>query len=226
MYASCKKFLPCYPLNRDASIAKQGRSRYSYKAGYTELAPCWAHKTLPVKLGSNYPRRMGEANNHGLQDRIPAEAIPKPQASSNYIYKKRRGMHAGRDPEHARQAGYLTITRQPPGLLLPNVSGAKEVRQAKTCNKLNLSVKTEHFKMEGIHMLKDLLKVGDWMAKINLKDAYFMSSGGQRIPSVPMEGQNIPVQLPAIRSVISSVGLYQDHTSSGGNPAGVGTMCN
>lgn len=28
--------------------------------------------------------------------------------------------------------------------------------------------------MEGIHMLKDLLKAGGWMAKIDLKDAYFM----------------------------------------------------
>ena len=40
--------------------------------------------------------------------------------------------------------------------------------------RLNQSVKTEHFKMEGIHMLKDLLRAGDWMAKIDLKDAYFM----------------------------------------------------
>jgi len=31
-----------------------------------------------------------------------------------------------------------------------------------------------HFKMEGIHMLKDILKPGDWMTKVDLKDAYFM----------------------------------------------------
>ena len=40
--------------------------------------------------------------------------------------------------------------------------------------KLNSFVQTEHFKMEGIHMLKDLLKPGDWMTKVDLKDAYFM----------------------------------------------------
>ena len=33
---------------------------------------------------------------------------------------------------------------------------------------LNQSVKTEHFKMEGIHMLKDLLKARDWMVKVDL----------------------------------------------------------
>ena len=36
---------------------------------------------------------------------------------------------------------------------------------------LNQFVKYEHFKMEGIHMLTDLLKPNDFMAKIDLKDA-------------------------------------------------------
>ena len=31
----------------------------------------------------------------------------------------------------------------------------------------------EHFKMEGIHLLKDMLQEGDWMVKLDLKDAYF-----------------------------------------------------
>ena len=52
----------------------------------------------------------------------------------------------------------------------------KDGRQRPVINlkRLNQSVKTEHFKMEGIHMLKDLLRAGDLMAKIDLKDAYFM----------------------------------------------------
>ena len=52
----------------------------------------------------------------------------------------------------------------------------KDSRQRPVINlkKLNQSVKTEHFKMEGIHMLKDLPRAGDWMAKIDLKDAYVM----------------------------------------------------
>ena len=39
---------------------------------------------------------------------------------------------------------------------------------------LNNFVSTEHFKMEGIHVLRDLPKVGDWMAKVDHKDGYFM----------------------------------------------------
>ena len=46
---------------------------------------------------------------------------------------------------------------------------------------LNSFVETVHFKMEGIHMLKDILRPGDWMTKVDLKDAYFM------IPMAPSQ---------------------------------------
>ena len=38
---------------------------------------------------------------------------------------------------------------------------------------LNKYVQYHHFKMEGIHMLKDMINPKDWLAKIDLKDAYF-----------------------------------------------------
>ena len=39
---------------------------------------------------------------------------------------------------------------------------------------LNEYIVRHHFKMEGIHTLKDLMKFGDWMTKVDLKDAYFI----------------------------------------------------
>ena len=39
--------------------------------------------------------------------------------------------------------------------------------------KVNEFIPHHHFKMEGIHMLKDLLRQRDMMANIDLKDAYF-----------------------------------------------------
>ena len=39
---------------------------------------------------------------------------------------------------------------------------------------LNRFFVEEHFKMEGFHMVKDLVQPGDWLAKIDLKDAYFL----------------------------------------------------
>ena len=39
---------------------------------------------------------------------------------------------------------------------------------------LNKFIVKEHFKMEGFRMVKDIIKPGDWLAKIDLKDAYFL----------------------------------------------------
>ena len=39
---------------------------------------------------------------------------------------------------------------------------------------LNTFLQYDHFKMEGIHLLCDLLQPHDWLGKIDLKDAYFM----------------------------------------------------
>lgn len=38
---------------------------------------------------------------------------------------------------------------------------------------LNKFMTKNHFKMEGFHILKDVLQRGDWMSSIDLKDAYF-----------------------------------------------------
>jgi hypothetical protein len=105
------------------------------------------------------------------------EALATQEASSAGLHGEGRGMHAGRDPEHATETGHPPGGRELKELLFPNVSCPKEGQQAEACDKpkkLNKPVNTEHFKMEGIHMLKDLLRTGDWMAKIDLKDAYVM----------------------------------------------------
>lgn len=38
---------------------------------------------------------------------------------------------------------------------------------------LNKFMSKNHFKMEGFHILKDVLQRGDWMSSVDLKDAYF-----------------------------------------------------
>ncbi len=50
--------------------------------------------------------------------------------------------------------------------------GGGEQRPVVNLKPLNRDIPYEHFKMEGIHMLKDLLKKGDYLVKIDLKDAY------------------------------------------------------
>ena len=55
--------------------------------------------------------------------------------------------------------------------LVPKKDGGQ--RPVVNLKNLNSFVKEEHFKMEGIHTLKDLLMPEDWMCKVDLKDAYF-----------------------------------------------------
>ena len=55
--------------------------------------------------------------------------------------------------------------------LVPNNDeGQKPVVNMKA---LKQFVLMPHFKMEGIHTIKNLLRRGDWLAKVDLKDAYF-----------------------------------------------------
>ena len=37
---------------------------------------------------------------------------------------------------------------------------------------LNYHLKTEHFKMEGMHIVRDLFQTQDWMTRLDLKDVY------------------------------------------------------
>ena len=59
------------------------------------------------------------------------------------------------------------------GLLFKHLSGPQERRGSKTCDQSQSPQQLEHFKMEGLHTLKDLLCQGDWLTKVILKDAYF-----------------------------------------------------
>ena len=55
--------------------------------------------------------------------------------------------------------------------LVPKKDGSQ--RPVINLRQLNQFVIWEHFKMENIHLVEHLIQEGDWMVKIDLKDAYF-----------------------------------------------------
>lgn len=55
--------------------------------------------------------------------------------------------------------------------LVPKKDG--NMRPVINLKTLNQYVLTDHFKMEGLHTVRDLLRHRDWLTKIDLKDAYF-----------------------------------------------------
>ena len=68
--------------------------------------------------------------------------------------------------QHCPQEGFHSTL-----FLVPKKEGGQ--RPVINLKALNCFIKTHHFKMEGIHTLKDLLQPGDWLTKVDLKDAYF-----------------------------------------------------
>ena len=57
-------------------------------------------------------------------------------------------------------------------LLVPTKDGG--MRPVANLKGLNESIVPHHTKMEGLHTLRELLKSGDWLAKVNLKILCFM----------------------------------------------------
>jgi len=77
---------------------------------------------------------------------------------------------------------------------------------------LNRFMKRLHFKMEGVHLLKDLLQKGDWMVTIDLKDAYLSVPVAQEHRSflwfiVGMPA--IPISVSSIRALHSPSSIYE-----------------
>ena len=58
-----------------------------------------------------------------------------------------------------------------PFLVPKKDGGMRPVMNLKCLNKF---VGPQHFKMDRLHTLKDLLRKNDWMTKLGLKDAFFM----------------------------------------------------
>ena len=56
--------------------------------------------------------------------------------------------------------------------MVPKKDGDK--RPVINLKSLNKYMKSEQFKMEGLHIVKALLQKSNWMAKVDLKDAFFM----------------------------------------------------
>ena len=96
--------------------------------------------------------------------------------------------------------GAITEVHNPRGgfysnlLLVPKKDGRH--RPVINLKPLNSLVHTEHLKMEGIHTLRDLVNPEDWMAKVDLKDAYFAIPIHQshQIPEVQVSTQMLSVQ--------------------------------
>ncbi|CAC5372561.1 unnamed protein product [Mytilus coruscus] len=99
--------------------------------------------------------------------------------------------------------------------LVPKKDGGQ--RPVLNLKQLNQHVMYQHFKMEGLFMIKDLLKVGDFMLKIDLKEAYSVfahQSKPQKISEVQMGRNLVRVHSPTLRVSRGSKVVHQNNETS------------
>jgi len=80
---------------------------------------------------------------------------------------------------------------------------------------INQFIHTEHFKMGGIYTVRDLLRPGDWLAKVDLKKCIFCNTNlhtTQKLPNTLVSGEDIPFHV----STIHPVDLYKDTETCSG----------
>ena len=154
-------------------VEMHGNSTHTYRASKAKPSTSRKDKALPNQFGKTNPRSLGTRGCTGLQGAIHPTVLPKAASKALKTLRGRGESLAGGDPEHDSHRRHHTQRAWFPVHDLPGIKdgGQRPVMNPKSLNRF---VHTEHLKMEGIHVLRDLLRAGDWMTKVDQMDAYFM----------------------------------------------------
>ena len=144
-------------------------------SSHSKHSVCRQNHSIPLELESNDQGPLGPSNSVGglpyTSHSIPPPANPSIQPP---FFRKgtdlaERGLLTKQAVQKisASQRGFYSSM-----FMVPKKDGGQ--RPVINLKTLNRYVKLEHFKMEGLHTVKAILQKGDWMTKIDLKDAFFM----------------------------------------------------
>ena len=140
--------------------------RYVPKSFTNNLCPStssWTPKIFSEQLASYYGQPLGVGDYYGLQNRVSTGA----QQEAVQAEIDKMALQGAIHPVSPNtEGGFIS------SIFLVNKKDGGH-RPVISLKNLNSFVNFQHFKMEGIHMLRDLLKKGDFMVKQDLKDAYF-----------------------------------------------------
>ena len=90
---------------------------------------------------------------------------------------------------------------------------------------LNTFVRTEHFKMEGLHILPDLIQAqDDRNGSEGCLPSGFNPQGTPAPPAVSMEWEDILVPVSAIWVNLSTTGFFEGDEAGSGNPEAHGHL--
>ena len=135
----------------------------------------WASCILPTKLGGVNSRPMGTADCGWLPPGVDRGPNTGHSASANEMFTREQEPYRLRASGALVQRGSCRDTSPPENFMSQIFLVEKKdrgLRPVINLKDLNQFVKAEHFKMEGLHLLPDLLQSQDWIVKMDLKDVY------------------------------------------------------
>ena len=117
--------------------------------------------------------------------------------------------------------GAIEVCSHTPGEFISNIftvpkKGSRN-RPVIDMTVLNKFVEYIPFRMEDISLLKSVLRQGDFMTKLDLRDAYLTVPVNKKIdnlPSLHLEGCTLPIHLPPFRSLFLRQNFHQGHETS------------
>ena len=159
-------------------IRKRGVHVLSERGQSLLIADCCQTSCFPRKLEESNTGSVGLTHSTGLSARPYLHSIPEGCTLPTGVQSGTAEGHGIRGTRDDGQGGYRISQRntEPTTVHIKHVPGTQERGPVQTRYKPQSSksiIRSQHFKMEGIQMLKDLLRPGDWLAKVDLKDAYF-----------------------------------------------------
>ena len=162
-----------------ATLQPASNHRYVTKSFTSKLCPStssWPPEVFSGKLEPYYRRPLGVGDYYGLQNRISFSAPPGNLARTFMSKAQQESVQVEVDKMILQGAIHPVTSNTEEGFvssifLVDKKDGGH--RPVINLKNLNSFVDFQHFKVEGIYMLRDLLKKGDFMVKLDLKDAYF-----------------------------------------------------
>ena len=147
------------------------------REGYSSYGACWSNQVVHSELVPDNTGSVGPGNGPG---------IPTPSLTNTSSIKPPPEVHLSADQidlittevEELKRKGAISPAPQAPGsfvfqlFLVPKKDrGFGPVINLRA---LNTFIQEEHFKMENLHMIKELVRPQEWLVKVDLKDAYFL----------------------------------------------------
>ena len=173
-YNSCKQVFKCTKYNYlytsvNTSGAHSTPQGVDGQVNTNRMSVSHKESTVPSpELGGSDTGQLGPTNSTGVLNRFCPHSTLITSTTSNSTITRQTYLGDTGGPGTAIQrsnSGNYSISTE---FCLPDFPDQTVIN----LRALNQFVQVEHFKMEGLHLLPDLLQQGDWMVKMDLKDAY------------------------------------------------------